>query len=73
MTDAATNRARIIRWMGRHTGDFVDPTCNVLNSTALAEAAASDFDEYGPAPDYEIPEWIWETAAAIAGEPRFNQ
>ena len=53
-------------YMHQEVRRHVDPYTNEVNATALAEAAASLFDLYGPEPDYDIPDWVYECARGIA-------
>jgi hypothetical protein len=48
-----------------YRGPYIDPTCLDVNTTALAEAAAYEFELYGPAPDFEIPEEVFELAMVV--------
>jgi hypothetical protein len=43
----------------------VDPSCNVLNLTHLAEDAAEEFNLYEDEIDFVIPEWVFDLAYDI--------
>lgn len=47
-------------------GFAIDPKTDEVNLTGLGEAACLNFDLYGPAPDYEIPEILFEIAVEVA-------
>jgi hypothetical protein len=70
---ATITRTDVSRWMWIHVDEHVDATCNVVNGTALAEAAADEFDAYYDHVDFDIPEWVFELAEVIGSNPRFNQ
>lgn len=50
-------------WMEENYRDCMDWSCNVLNTTTLAEDAASEFDLYEDY--YDIPEWVYEMAFEV--------
>ncbi len=52
------NKAK--QWMLRNISDYVDRMTGEVNETGLAEGAAQEFDIYGPPPDYEIPEELFD-------------
>lgn len=52
------------RWMQENTGEASD-SAGEVSPTKLAEIADVEFD-ISNAPDYEIPQWVWEMAAQVA-------
>jgi len=53
-------------YMKREASNHVDLTTGECCETSLAEDAADALDLYGPAPDFEIPEWVFELAFEVA-------
>lgn len=57
---------KIRQYMRQELEDHRDPITDEINETTLAEDACRHFDEYGPPPDYEIPEKYFEFAYEIS-------
>ena len=53
-------------YMRQEMREHVDLDTGEVNTTALAEDACQHFDAYGPAPDYDIPEDLFDWALEIA-------
>jgi len=46
--------------------EYTDPYTGVINCTMMAEEAVDQFDLWGPAPEYAVPEWVYDYAAEVA-------
>lgn len=46
--------------------DRTDTYTGEVNCTEMAEEAAMTYNLYGPGPEYEIPEWVYEYAVDVA-------
>ena len=57
---------RIRNYMNTEAKEHVDLDTAELNCTTLAEDAAKHFDLYGPAPNYDIPEVVFELAFELS-------
>lgn len=59
------NKNQVLKFMRTNAEDFRDSTTGEINCTALAEAAASQFNIY-EGRDYTIPEDVFELALEVA-------
>ena len=59
------NTAKITRWMKQNATAYSDGFSGI-NMTEIAEAAAGALDLYGPAPQYDIPEEVFEIAYDVS-------
>jgi hypothetical protein len=53
------------KWMKKNKNQFID-SCNEVNLTALAEAAAEEFNLYIVDMDYMIPDEVFDLAVEAA-------
>ena len=65
-----TEIARIRRYMNLVKDDYRDPITGEVNATRLAEDACMFFDDYGPPPDFDVPEKYYEVAAGVSDDWR---
>jgi hypothetical protein len=63
---------QIRTFMSNHAEDFRDD-CGEINMTGLAEAACAEFDDYGKAPQYDIPETYFECAYEISSRDKAHR
>jgi hypothetical protein len=57
---------KIRQYMRQEIEDHRDPVTGEVCPTGLAEDACQHFDDYGPGPDFEIPEVYFECAHEIS-------
>ena len=66
------NEATVKKYMRVEILDHIDPKTGEANPTGMAEDACSHFGDYGPPPDYDIPEeyfdWALEVTEAMGYE-----
>lgn len=60
------NARKVRAYMQREATEHVDWDTNECSATGLAEDAAEEFNLWGPAPEYEIPEWVLKIALEVA-------
>lgn len=67
------NKKNVRKWMDNNAASYTDQI-NVVNMTELVVAAAQHFgqDDVG-GPIDEEDHWIWDVAADVASQARFNQ
>ena len=61
----STERQDARNYMKENLHDHIDRVCNEVNSTSLAEDAASELDLYED-DGITIPEWVYDMATGIA-------
>lgn len=59
------DKGKTKRWMEQHVKDHVDRQTDEVNTTSLAEEAATEFDIYEDRKDYKIPEEVFDLAVDV--------
>lgn len=59
------DKVKTKRWMEQHVKDHVDRQTDEVNTTSLAEEAATEFDLYEDSKDYKIPEEVFDLAVDV--------
>lgn len=60
--------AKAVVYMFDSAKEHVDPKTGELRLTSLAEDTCDEFDLYGPAPEFDIPERLFELAFDVLEE-----
>jgi hypothetical protein len=59
------DRSKVKGWMTKEVGNHVDRKTDEVNTTSLAEAAASEFNIYEDNRDYKIPDDLFDLSTQV--------